>query len=45
MKFLIDSCISKYAVEALRNNNYDVIWIPGEQNDPGDSFILNRAYR
>ena len=45
MKFLIDSCISKFAVEVLRENNYDVVWIPEEKNDPGDSVILNRAYR
>ena len=25
MKFLVDSCMSKFAVEALRQNNYDTI--------------------
>lgn len=35
MKFLIDSCISKFAVEELRENNYDTVWIAEEGKDPG----------
>lgn len=45
MKFLKDSCISKFAVDALRRKNYDVVWIPEEKEDPGDSAILYRALR
>ncbi len=44
MKFLIDSCLSKFAVEALRNKNYDTIWIAEEKKDPGDDIILKRAF-
>ena len=45
MKFLVDSCISKFAVNALRNKNYDVIWIPEEKHDPGDDVIMHRALK
>ena len=45
MKFLIDSCISKFAVDELRRKNHDVIWIPEEKRDPGDTVILNRAFQ
>lgn len=44
MKFLVDSCLSKYAVDELRQCNYDTIWIAEENNDPGDEVILERAY-
>lgn len=44
MKFLVDSCMSKFAVEALRQSNYDTIWIAEEEKDPGDEVILQRAY-
>lgn len=44
MKFLVDSCLSRFAVEALCRNNYDAIWIPEEGKDPGDIVILQRAY-
>ena len=45
MKFLVDSCISKFAVDALRRKNHDVVWIPEEKKDPGDAAILDRAFR
>ena len=44
MKFLIDSCLSKFAVEALRHKNYDTIWIAEDKKDPGDDIILKRAF-
>ena len=45
MRLLLDSCVSKFAVEALREKNHDVIWVPEEGEDPGDTEILNRAYQ
>ncbi len=45
MKFLVDSCLSKYAVDELRQSNYDTVWIAEENNDPGDEVILKRAYK
>ena len=45
MRFLIDSCISKFAVDELRKKNHDVIWIPEEKRDPGDAVILDRAFQ
>lgn len=45
MSLLVDSCVSKFAVDALREEGYDVIWIPEEGVDPGDTEILNRAYQ
>lgn len=44
MKFLIDSCISLYAVTALRENGYDVVWIPETGEDPGDNIIIKKAF-
>ena len=44
MKFLIDLCISKFAVEELRENNYDAVWIAEEGKDLGDAAILQLAY-
>lgn len=45
MRLLIDSCVSKFAVNDLRRNGHDLIWIPEEGTDPGDTEILNRAYQ
>lgn len=45
MRLLLDSCISRFAVEALRENHYHVVWIPEEGADPGDTQILNRAFQ
>lgn len=45
MKFLVDSCISKFAVTALREAGFEVVWIPETGEDPGDETIINRAYK
>jgi predicted nuclease of predicted toxin-antitoxin system len=44
MKFLLDSCISSFAVKDLRENGFDVIWIPETGKDPGDDVIIKKAY-
>ena len=44
MKFLIDSCISGFAVKDLRNAGFDVLWIPESGKDPGDEDIIKRAF-
>ena len=43
MKFLIDSCISSFAVKALRGAGFDVVWIPEAGTDPGDEVIIQRS--
>jgi len=43
MQFLIDSCISLFAVKALRDTGHAVVWIPETGEDPGDEVILQRA--
>jgi predicted nuclease of predicted toxin-antitoxin system len=45
MRLLIDSCVSKFAVNDLRGVGYDLVWIPAEGTDPGDTEILNRAHQ
>lgn len=35
MKFLLDSCISFFAVKDLREEKCEVIWIPETGKDPG----------
>jgi len=45
MRLLLDSCLSKFAVDALREKGHAIIWIPEEGIDPGDTEILNRAYQ
>jgi len=44
MKFLVDSCISKFAVESLRKEGFEVLWIPETDKDPGDTEIIKKAY-
>lgn len=44
MKFLLDSCISFFAVKALREEKFEVIWIPETGKDPGDEVIIKKAY-
>ena len=44
MKFLIDSCISGFAVKALRNSGFNVVWIPEIGKDPGDDAIIKKAF-
>jgi len=41
MKFLLDSCISKFAVDDLRKAGHDVMWVPELKKDPGDDAILS----
>ncbi len=43
MKFLVDTCISSFAVRALRDAGYDVVWVPETGKDPGDTVILKMA--
>lgn len=45
MKFLLDSCISGFAVKTLRHHKYEVVWIPETGEDPGDKVILEKAFR
>ncbi len=45
MKFLIDSCISFFAVKALRDAGFKVVWIPETGEDPGDETIIEKASR
>lgn len=44
MKFLLDSCISFFAVKDLRENEFEVIWVPETGKDPGDEVIIKKAY-
>ncbi len=44
MKFLLDSCISNFAVKDLRNAGLDVLWIPEIGKDPGDEVIIKKAF-
>jgi hypothetical protein len=34
MKFLLDSCISSFAVKDLKDSGFDVLWIPATGKDP-----------
>ncbi len=45
MKFLLDSCISFFAVKALREAGFQVVWIPETGNDPGDEEIIKKAFK
>jgi predicted nuclease of predicted toxin-antitoxin system len=45
MKFLLDSCVSKFAVNDLRTAGMDVKWIPEIGPDPGDEVIIEMALR
>ena len=44
MKFLIDSCISNFAVKDLKDTGLDVLWIPDLGKDPGDEAIIKKAF-
>ena len=44
MKFLVDSCISKFAVDALRKAGYETLWLPETGEDPGDEVIIQKAF-
>lgn len=43
MKFLVDSCISSFAVKALREEGFDVVWVPETGKDPGDEVIIQQS--
>jgi predicted nuclease of predicted toxin-antitoxin system len=45
MKFLLDSCVSKFAVNELQAAGMDVNWIPEMGPDPGDEAILEMALK
>jgi predicted nuclease of predicted toxin-antitoxin system len=44
MRFILDSCISRFAVQDLRAGGFDVIWIPESGEDPGDEAIIRQAF-
>lgn len=44
MNFLLDSCISNFAVRELRKAGFNVLWIPETGKDPGDDIILQKAF-
>ena len=44
MKFLLDSCISFFAVKDLREKEFSVTWVPETGKDPGDEAIIKKAY-
>ena len=44
MKFLLDSCISSFAVKALREANIETLWVPEIGKDPGDDAIMEKAF-
>jgi hypothetical protein len=45
MKFLLDSCISFFAVKDLREKGFSVTWIPESGKDPGDEAIKKKPIR
>ncbi len=45
MMFLLDSCISFFAVKALRDAGFQVIWVPETGKDPGDEAIIEKAFQ
>lgn len=44
MQFLLDSCISSFAVKDLKEAAHDVIWVAELKSDPGDEAILKKAF-
>jgi len=44
MRFLVDSCISKFVTESLRAQQHNVIWVPETGYDPGDEILMQQAY-
>ncbi len=44
MRFLLDSCISGFAVKDLTDVGFEVIWVPKIGKDPGDESILKKAF-
>ncbi|HCC68552.1 MAG TPA: toxin-antitoxin system, toxin component, PIN family protein [Nitrospiraceae bacterium] len=44
MRFLLDSCVSSFAVKDLRDAGFDVLWLPEIGKDPGDDAIMQKAF-
>ncbi len=44
MRFLLDSCISSFAVSDLRSADFNVLWISEGGEDPGDEVIMKKAF-
>ena len=45
VKLLLDSCISKFALNELIDSGYDAIWVTEHGKDPGDTKILEWAFQ
>jgi predicted nuclease of predicted toxin-antitoxin system len=45
MKLLLDTCVSKGAVNMLKASKHEVVWTADWPEDPGDEEILARAYQ
>ncbi len=44
MRFIVDSCVSVRACDALRQGGHHVEWVPDVyEGDPGDEAIIDRA--
>lgn len=44
MRFIVDSCVSARACDALRQRGHHVEWVPDVYDgDPGDEAIIDRA--
>lgn len=44
MRFLLDSCISTFALQEFKKAGFDVIWVPEIGKDPGDDVLLKKAF-
>lgn len=44
MKFLLDSCISIFALNELKKAGFEALWVPELGKDPGDEAILKKAF-
>ena len=46
MRFLVDSCVSIKACNALRKMKNEVLWVPDiYKDDPGDEVIIDKALK
>ena len=44
MKLLLDACVWGKAAGQLRDAGHDVVWVGDWLEDPGDDFILSKAF-
>jgi len=44
VKFLLDSCVSTFALNELRKAGFEAIWVPEIGRDPGDEALLKKAF-